>query len=967
MEVDTQTTAPVPTVLPPIAQGGPGILTESMGLGKHMCICAQAIADTNHSSPRKPRGHFVRATAVVSIRSQTVLLDFAIAEAGKRRDRHVYVNAPNPKATSGSPHPRLHCFKFQTEKHAFQLEKRLMALANRDPVAAISRYLPSHKTATPEQIQRARANYASARLKQLQESGIHTNQLEFPDSYGLHWVSPVRASSAKPRVHPYATVTKERKPRKSDANADSTARALAEALAATSITPTDQLERGDNVQSSIFGPLPPPPPAVKWGGFAEFGPRHRSAATSKEITPDPTTESRVSQDFVTAFASQTLQDTEQSDSRPCRRIHPDGQIGLCGQSRGYNWFKPVCYHHFVDLIMVSLLRTLRSIRRVGMKEYIRQMWYIGDAKSGRFVGGNRFGNRYFENTNAEEELPGVYGHFDNLPPDWHSWLHHIRSEPPTTDKIMHESTQPWQQYLENLTGTRGAYRPYNTAAPKITAWDPKTRLRPIISPQRLILTTIVSSWLSSKSVPPNNLSLGSINMSIRGLAVALNSNGRYAYRKPEMAVDHLVIGAGVVGLAIAQRLAYKFPDKSTYLVERNSRVGEETRMKELPKFRDHLNTGPGLYYPTDSLKTRLCLRGRHLLYGHCDKHKVPYRKTGKLIVARKGQEEYLNKLHAHAKALKWPPFSNPDSSKSPVAPTRLISGDEARQLEPDLSREITAAIESPETGILDSHSFFESLEKFIDESNGAGTVALGTKVVRVDPYVPQPGDNVDGLTSGWVVQFLTGDSGEPDSILTHTLVNASGLSSTLVLNALLPLDKRLTAFFSRGSYASYRGPGTSHISRLIYPVPEQSTSHGHASLGTHLTVDMEGNIKFGPDAEWLQPPEDMALDGQETHDFWKRHLIPSDSRLEQMYHAVLTYLPDIRQDGLSSDYVGIRPKLVGPGHGFQDFVIRQDWSTDFYSAEANSRSGRMISLLGIESPGLTSSLAIGEMVVEELI
>ncbi|CAE6435478.1 unnamed protein product [Rhizoctonia solani] len=330
MEVDTQTTAPVPTVLPPIAQGGPGILTESMGLVRHENqevtlseLQARLFLREGDEWVNLGMGKLVFSIgklsmrayiAVVSIRSQTVLLDFAIAEAGKRRDRHVYVNAPNPKATSGSPHPRLHCFKFQTEKHAFQLEKRLMALANRDPVAAISRYLPSHKTATPEQIQRARANYASARLKQLQESGIHTNQLEFPDSYGLHWVSPVRASSAKPRVHPYATVTKERKPRKSDANADSTARALAEALAATSITPTDQLERGDNVQSSIFGPLPPPPPAVKWGGFAEFGPRHRSAATSKEITPDPTTESRVSQDFVTAFASQTLQDTEQSDS-----------------------------------------------------------------------------------------------------------------------------------------------------------------------------------------------------------------------------------------------------------------------------------------------------------------------------------------------------------------------------------------------------------------------------------------------------------------------------------------------------------------------------------------------------------------------------------------------------------------------------------------------------------------------------
>ncbi|KAG8690796.1 hypothetical protein FRC11_009078 [Ceratobasidium sp. 423] len=137
--------------------------------------------------------------------------------------------------------------------------------------------------------------------------------------------------------------------------------------------------------------------------------------------------------------------------------------------------------------MVSLLRTLRSIRRVGLKEYVRQMWYIGDAKSGRFVGADKFGNRYFENTNAEEELPGRHRWVDyrqheynasQIPSDWHAWMHHIRNEPPTTDKVLQESQQPWQNnYLENLTGTRGAYRSYNTAAPKITAWDPKTRPR----------------------------------------------------------------------------------------------------------------------------------------------------------------------------------------------------------------------------------------------------------------------------------------------------------------------------------------------------------------------------------------------------------------------------------------------------------------------------------------------------------
>jgi 2-hydroxyglutarate dehydrogenase len=300
---------------------------------------------------------------------------------------------------------------------------------------------------------------------------------------------------------------------------------------------------------------------------------------------------------------------------------------------------------------------------------------------------------------------------------------------------------------------------------------------------------------------------------------------------------------------------------------------------------------------------------------------------------------------------------------SPVAPARLISGDEAQSLEPDLSPEITAAVESPETGILDSHSFFESLEKLIDESQGAATLICGTKVVRVDPYIPQPGESCDGSTTGWVVQTVTGDS-EPDALLARTLINASGLSSTLVLNALLPPEKRLTAFFSRGSYASYRGPGVSHVRRLIYPVPEQSTSHGHSSLGTHLTLDMEGNVKFGPDAEWLQPPDDTSLDGQEMHDFWKRHLVPSDDRLDQMFEAIATYLPGVRREGLSSDYVGIRPKLVGPDHGFQDFVVRSDWSTDFYRAEANEGLGRMISLMGIESPGLTSSLALAELVVE---
>ncbi|KAK0467968.1 NADH ubiquinone oxidoreductase subunit NDUFA12-domain-containing protein [Desarmillaria tabescens] len=137
--------------------------------------------------------------------------------------------------------------------------------------------------------------------------------------------------------------------------------------------------------------------------------------------------------------------------------------------------------------MVSLLRTLRSARRVGLKEWWRQMQYIGDAKSGTYIGKDQFGNRYYENRNAEEEIPGRHRWVDyaqhfyqasQVPPEWHSWIQHIRKDPPTQDSIMQSSRQPWQQeWTETLTGTRGAYKPYNTAAPKINAWEPKVTSR----------------------------------------------------------------------------------------------------------------------------------------------------------------------------------------------------------------------------------------------------------------------------------------------------------------------------------------------------------------------------------------------------------------------------------------------------------------------------------------------------------
>lgn len=442
---------------------------------------------------------------------------------------------------------------------------------------------------------------------------------------------------------------------------------------------------------------------------------------------------------------------------------------------------------------------------------------------------------------------------------------------------------------------------------------------------------------------------------VRGLVAALNSTGCFKYKSPDAVVDFLVVGGGVVGLAVAQRLSERFPRKSTYLVERHPHAGEETSS------RNSEVVHAGLYYPPESLKTQLCLRGRHLMYERCDKYNIPYRKTGKLVVAREHQRAYVEGLFAKTKQLSWPKHSPPHGAEDQVLPVSLISGAQARELEPDLSPDIAAALWSPETGIVDSHSVMESLEKDISESEG-GELVFSTRVVRVDPYKSEETSKL-GSENGWVVQTVTENAEQGDSLLARTLINASGLSANLIPNSLLPETSRIPMFFGRGSYAAYSGPGISQINRLIYPCPETGPNkHAFQSLGTHLTLDLQGKVRFGPDLEWISPPSQanpLEYDSNEENaDFWRKHLKPSDSRLEEMHRAVTEYLPGVSFEGFRPDYVGIRPKLVLSG--FQDFTVRKDY------ADGNGR-GLMVSLMGIESPGLTSSLAIAEYLVDDII
>jgi len=382
-----------------------------------------------------------------------------------------------------------------------------------------------------------------------------------------------------------------------------------------------------------------------------------------------------------------------------------------------------------------------------------------------------------------------------------------------------------------------------------------------------------------------------------------------------------------------------------------------------------------------------------LLYEYCKASSVPFRKTEKLVVARAHQRSYIEALHQRCDEINWPkPFysSGPGSHPpfTPAVPTELISGEHARQIEPDLSPDIVAALLSPETGIIDSHTFMESLERDIMESDN-GELAYSTSVIRVDPFsaAKTPGFSAEYYGDGWVVQTVTGLESSPnasDALLARTVINSSGLNGALVLNSLLPQKDRIPMYYARGSYAAYNGPGVANIRRLIYPCAETGSKdvHSFQSLGTHLTLDLNGNVRFGPNIEWISPiiAEDASLRVERSGehedvvahdagfvDFWKQYLVPDGSQLPAMYEAVREYLPGVVRDKFRADYVGIRPKLVPPWAGFQDFVFRKDQSSNFMrSTGAPSRTrthGEMISLLGIESPGLTSSLAIAEKVV----
>lgn len=327
----------------------------------------------------------------------------------------------------------------------------------------------------------------------------------------------------------------------------------------------------------------------------------------------------------------------------------------------------------------------------------------------------------------------------------------------------------------------------------------------------------------------------------------------------------------------------------------------------------------GLYYGYNTLKTDLCIKGKHMMYDLCQKKGIPYRNTKKWIIAQDDKQlGETQKVHEFASSI--------------GVPTRFLSREQIKEQEPDVRAE-AGVLESESTGIVDSHRFMEYLEGDFQQLGGLGV--FHTTVTRIEP--------INNGAGGYRIYTRSNDSSaagdEEDVIEVETLVNSAGLGAIAISNMILPADRHRKAFYAKGSYFSY---ASSHPKpkTLLYPAP----TPGLGGLGTHLTLDMAGRVRFGPDVEWVDDPTDLS---------------PNPARLKEALDMIQSYLPGVDRDAIDLDYCGIRPKL-GRTSGTAGPTF-----ADFYIVKEEGLEG-FVNLLGIESPGLTSSLAIGEMVGEML-
>lgn len=362
-------------------------------------------------------------------------------------------------------------------------------------------------------------------------------------------------------------------------------------------------------------------------------------------------------------------------------------------------------------------------------------------------------------------------------------------------------------------------------------------------------------------------------------------------------MDVLVVGAGVVGLACARALARR--GHAVVVAERERAIGSgvSSRSSEV--------IHAGLYYPAGSAKARHCVAGARALYAYCAERGVPHARCGKLVVATRDVE--IAKLEA-IRAL-----GTANGAEGLV----LLDGAEARALEPNLAA--VAALLSPATGIVDSHALMHAFAADLEAAGGA--VALGSAVERLERHA-----------GAWRVRL----AGESEVLAFDAVIIAAALGAPALAAATegYPAERLPRLVLAKGNYFSCRGRPA--FTRLIYPAPVDG------GLGTHLTLDLAGRMRFGPDVEWIER-EDYAVD---------------PARAEAFYASIRRYWPALPDGALLPDYAGIRPKLSGPGAPAEDFRIE---------GPAEHGLPRLVALYGVESPGLTAALSLAEEVADRLV
>jgi L-2-hydroxyglutarate oxidase LhgO len=359
----------------------------------------------------------------------------------------------------------------------------------------------------------------------------------------------------------------------------------------------------------------------------------------------------------------------------------------------------------------------------------------------------------------------------------------------------------------------------------------------------------------------------------------------------------LIVGAGVIGLAVARAAALAGHDVIVAEAADGIGTGISSRNSEV--------IHAGLYYPTGSVRARHSVRGRRMLYDYCATHGVPTRKCGKLLVATTPQElARVETIQAQGNA-------------NGVEGLELIGGNAARALEPELW--CIGALHSPETGIVDGHAFMLALRGDLEDRGGM--IALLTPVERIGRAASQ-----------WRVHF---GGSEPGHLDVDAVVNCAGLGAQALTHRIegYPPEKIPRRVLAKGNYFAYAGRPA--FRRLIYPTPVDG------GLGVHVTIDLAGRMRFGPDVEWIE----------------SEHYAVDPARAAAFYARIRSYWPGLPDGSLVPDYSGIRPKLTGPGEPAADFVV---------AGPAEHGLPGLVALFGIESPGLTCSLSLAEAVVSAL-